>query len=60
MRISNFIEKYFWLFLIAGIVIGLWNPLPFRTFPAFLPKILLGMMLFTVFLKIDSLQILEI
>ena len=59
MRISNFIEKYFWLFLIAGIVIGLWNPLPFRTFPAFLPKILLGMMLFTVFLKIDSLQILE-
>jgi bile acid:Na+ symporter, BASS family len=55
----NFIEKYFWLFLIAGIVIGLWNPLPFRTFPAFLPKILLGMMLFTVFLKIDSLQILE-
>jgi BASS family bile acid:Na+ symporter len=59
MRISNFIEKYFWLFLIAGIVIGLWNPLPFRIFPAFLPKILLGMMLFTVFLKIDSLQILE-
>jgi BASS family bile acid:Na+ symporter len=55
----NFIEKYFWLFLIAGILIGLWNPLPFRTFPAYLPKILLGMMLFSVFLKIDSLQILE-
>jgi BASS family bile acid:Na+ symporter len=53
------IEKYFWLFLIAGILIGLWDPLPFRTFPAYLPKILLGMMLFSVFLKIDSLQILE-
>jgi len=58
MRIT-FIEKYFWLFLIAGILIGLWNPLPFRTFPAFLPKMLLGMMLFSVFLKIDTLQILE-
>jgi BASS family bile acid:Na+ symporter len=55
----NFIEKYFWLFLIAGILTGLWNPLSFRAFPAFLPKILLGMMLFIVFLKIDSLQILE-
>jgi BASS family bile acid:Na+ symporter len=59
MRISGFIEKYFWLFLIAGIFTGLWTPLPFRIFPAFLPKILLGMMLFLVFLKIDSLQILE-
>jgi bile acid:Na+ symporter, BASS family len=55
----NFIEKHFWLFLIAGIALGLWNPLPFRRFPAFIPKILLGMMLFLVFLKIDSLQILE-
>jgi len=59
MKINDFIEKYFWLFLIAGILTGLWNPLPFRIFPAFLPKILLGMMLFLVFLKIDSLQILE-
>jgi ACR3 family arsenite efflux pump ArsB len=58
MKIT-FIEKYFWLFLIAGIIIGLWNPLPFTTFPAFLPKLLLGMMLFSVFLKIDTLQILE-
>lgn len=59
MRISKFIEKNFWVFLIAGILIGLWNPIPFKIFPAFLPKILLGMMLFFVFLKIDSLQILE-
>jgi BASS family bile acid:Na+ symporter len=59
MKISGYIEKYFWLFLIAGILLGLWNPLPFRIFPAILPKILLGMMLFLVFLKVDSLQILE-
>jgi BASS family bile acid:Na+ symporter len=59
MRVSFFIEKYFWLFLIAGIVLGLWDPMSINTFPAFLPKILLGMMLFFVFLKIDSLQVLE-
>jgi len=59
MRVSLFIEKYFWLFLIAGIVLGLWDPIPFKIFPAFLPKVLLGTMLFFVFLKIDSLQILE-
>jgi bile acid:Na+ symporter, BASS family len=59
MRIGDFIEKYFWLFLISGILLGLWNPLPFRTFPAFLPKTLLSLMLFSVFLKIDTLQILE-
>lgn len=59
MRISNFIEKYFFLFLIAGIFIGLWDPMPFKIFTAFLPKILLGMMLFLVFLKIDSLQVIE-
>lgn len=59
MRINDFIEKYFWLFLIAGIFIGIWNPFPFKNIPAFLPKILLGMMLFLVFLKIDSLQVLE-
>ena len=59
MRINDFIEKYFWLFLIAGILIGLWNPMHFKLIPAFLPKLLLGMMLFFVFLKIDSLKILE-
>ncbi len=59
MKISVFIEKYFWLFLIAGIIIGLWDPMQFKLFPAFLPKLLLGMMLFLVFLKIDSLKILE-
>jgi len=59
MKVSNFIEKYFWLFLIAGILIGLWDPLPFKISTSFIPKILLGMMLFLVFLKIDSLQVIE-
>ena len=58
MKVSLFIEKYFWLFLFAGILIGLWNPVPFDIHPLF-PKLLLGMMLFLVFLKIDALAILE-
>jgi BASS family bile acid:Na+ symporter len=59
MRINDFIEKFFWLFLIAGIFIGILTPMPFKVFPSFLPKLLLGVMLFLVFLKIDSLQVLE-
>lgn len=58
MRVSLFIEKNFWLFLIAGIGLGLWDPFPFQA-PSFIPKMLLGMMLFIVFLKIDALEILE-
>lgn len=58
MKISRFIEKYFWVFLITGIIFGLWMPAPFAV-PGYLPKMLLGMMLFLVFLKIDALDILE-
>ena len=58
MKISQFIEKYFWIFLIAGILLGLWQPVVF-TAPKYLPKILLGMMLFFVFLKIDVLEVIE-
>jgi predicted Na+-dependent transporter len=58
MKINEVIEKYFWIFLIMGILIGLWQPVVFET-PKFLPKILLGMMLFFVFLKIDALEIIE-
>lgn len=58
MRISAIIEKYFWAFLIAGICLGLWLPVPFKI-PGYLPELLLGMMLFFVFLKIDALEILE-
>jgi bile acid:Na+ symporter, BASS family len=59
MRVSVFIEKYFWLFLVAGIFLGLMNPLSFESYPPLLPKILLGLMLFLVFLKIDALDIIE-
>jgi bile acid:Na+ symporter, BASS family len=58
MIVSRFIEKYFWAFLLAGIILGLWQPVEF-TAPKYLPKILLGMMLFTVFLKIDVNEVLE-
>jgi len=58
MKIYQIIEKYFWIFLIAGILLGLWQPIAF-TAPKYLPKILLGMMLFFVFLKIDALEVIE-
>jgi BASS family bile acid:Na+ symporter len=58
MKISILIEKYFWAFLISGIVLGLWQPLAFKI-PAYLPQLLLGIMLFLVFMKIDALEILE-
>jgi BASS family bile acid:Na+ symporter len=58
VKIYQFIEKYFWIFLIAGILLGLWQPVVFIA-PGFLPKILLGMMLFFVFMKIDALEVIE-
>ncbi len=58
MKINLVIEKHFWILLLAGIVIGLWQPFQFTT-PGYLPKVLLGMMLFFVFLKIDALEIIE-
>lgn len=58
MVVSRFIEKYFWVFLLAGILLGLWQPVVF-TAPKIVPKFLLGMMLFTVFLKIDVNEVLE-
>jgi len=58
MKVKEFIEKYFWALLIAGIFIGVWLPVPFEV-PHSLPELLLGMMLFLVFLKIDALEILE-
>jgi len=58
VKINEFIEKYFWAFLIAGILIGVWQPVSFAI-PQYLPELLLGMMLFLVFLKIDALEILE-
>jgi BASS family bile acid:Na+ symporter len=58
MKIGHLIEKYFWILLIAGIVTGLWQPFLFEA-PRYLPKVLLGMMLFLVFLKIDVLEVIE-
>lgn len=58
MKITRLIEKHFWLVLVAGILLGLWCPVPFNV-PPVLPKILLGMMLFLAFLKIDALDVLE-
>jgi BASS family bile acid:Na+ symporter len=58
MKISDLIEKHFWVILIAGIILGLWVPVPFKA-PPILPKILLGMMLFLAFLKIDAIEVLE-
>ncbi|HOF21699.1 MAG TPA: bile acid:sodium symporter [Bacteroidales bacterium] len=58
MKISKFIEKYFWIFLIAGIVAGILLPLKSEAPPIVL-KLLLGMMLFLVFIKIDALEVLE-
>ncbi len=58
MKITGLIEKHFWLVLVAGILLGLWCPVPFKV-PPVLPKILLGMMLFLAFLKIDALEVLE-
>jgi BASS family bile acid:Na+ symporter len=58
MKISELIEKHFWLILLAGILIGIWAPVRFKA-PPFLPKVLLGIMLFLAFLKIDALEVLE-
>jgi len=58
MKISEVIEKHFWVILLAGILLGLWSPVSFKA-PPVLPKILLGMMLFLAFLKIDALEVLE-
>jgi len=58
MKINLLIEKYFWAFLLAGILTGLWQPVVINA-PDFVPKLLMGINLFLVFLKIDSLRIIE-
>ncbi len=56
MKISNLIEKYFWVFLILGIVTGLVFPVN-NDFLEVLIKPFLMIMLFTVFLKADIIQV---
>ena len=58
MKVSGLVEKYFWAILLGGILLGLWQPAPFKV-PAYLPELLLGLMLFFVFLKIDALEVIE-
>lgn len=58
MKVAKFIEKYYWVFLLAGVVIGLWYPLSGDILMR-LPKPILMIMLFFVFLKTDSIDIIE-
>lgn len=57
MRIFKAIEKYYWVFLAGGIVLGLVYPVGSILMP--LVKPILMVMLFIVFLKTDPLHILE-
>ncbi len=58
MRVVRFIEGYFWIFLLAGIVLGLSYPV-FAGFFMSILKPLLMIMLFFVFLKTDLIHILK-
>ena len=56
MKIYQFIERHFWIFLISGLVMGLSFPV-YNEFLMSLLKPLLMVMLFLVFLKTDIAQI---
>lgn len=58
MKFSAFIEKHFWVILLAGIVAGLWCPVSVKD-PQLTTKLILGLMMFFLFLKIDALEVLE-
>ena len=58
MRLIHFIESYFWVFLLSGIVLGLSYPL-FSGFLMTLLKPLLMLMLLLVFLKTDFIRIIR-
>ena len=58
MKGHLFIEKYFWIFLITGLLLGLVYPL-FNAFLMSLLKPLLMVMLFLVFLKTDIALVLK-
>jgi len=58
MKLLGLIEKHFWIVLLAGIILGLFPPVEVNA-PPYVPKILLGMMLFMAFLKIDALEVIE-
>lgn len=58
MKFSKLIEKYFGIILISGMILGVLEPVTFEV-PKFVPKFLLMLMMFSLFLKIDALEIIE-
>ena len=56
MKITSFIEKYFWAFFIAGLILGLFFPV-FNDFLMTMLKPILMIMLFLIFLKTDIAEI---
>jgi predicted Na+-dependent transporter len=58
MKINEFIERYFWIFLLAGLLIGLWSPVYNEILMSLLKPILMIMFLF-VFLKTNPIHVLE-
>ena len=56
MKITSFIEKYFWIFFMAGLILGLFFPI-FNDFLMTMLKPILMVMLFLVFLKTDIAEI---
>ncbi len=58
MRLIHFIESYFWVFLLAGILLGLSYPV-YTGFLMSLLKPLLMVMLLLVFLKTDFIRIIK-
>lgn len=56
MKITSLIEKYFWIFFMAGLVLGLFFPV-FNDFLMTMLKPILMVMLFLVFLKTDIAEI---
>lgn len=58
MKFGAFVEKHFWIILLAGIVAGLWGPISVPD-PRLTTKLILGLMMFFLFLKIDALDVLE-
>ena len=58
MKIYQIIERYFWVFLLAGLLIGLLYPV-YNDILMSLLKPILMIMLFFVFLKTDPIHILE-
>jgi len=58
MKIIRLVETHFWVVMIAGIIFGLFPPVEVNASPV-VPKVLLSMMLFVAFIKIDAIEVIE-